>query len=213
MAGGRGGGDYFDDPVRVALGEKNPLITRGLRSLFAEDGRLEVTVAATDGERFLECIDRLEFDVGVIGWVMPYCSGAAVLEALAKRSGGDKTPPVIVYTGDARPQVASQALALGAAGFCAKTDPPERLVKTILTVAEGQMVFPLRHARHQDPLVLLTRREREILQGLAQGKTNLQLAKALGVSANTIKFHLRNLYEKLGVTNRAGAVAAFLSGA
>jgi two-component system, NarL family, nitrate/nitrite response regulator NarL len=196
------------DPVRVAIADKNPLIIRGLRSLFADDGRIETVITATDGELFLDCIERSQFDIGIIGWVMPYCDGVGVLDALA---GREAVPDIIVYTGDMGQRTAERAMALGAAGFCSKTQTPEYLVDMVLRVAGGQMVFPLRRGVKRDPLGELTPRESEILRALCEGKTNAQLAKGFGVSNNTIKFHLRNLYEKLGVQNRAAAVAMLLS--
>jgi DNA-binding NarL/FixJ family response regulator len=62
-----------------------------------------------------------------------------------------------------------------------------------------------------DPLEVLTARERELLAALANGWTNLQIAARIGISANTVKYHLKNLYDKLGVNNRAMAVAMFMS--
>lgn len=195
------------DPVRLAIADQNPMIIRGLRSLMAEDGRFEVVVAATDGELFLDCVARMEFDIGVIGWTMPYRSGQQVLEALAEC---EDAPRIVIYSGDDDAGVIGRAMALGAAGFCAKTEEPHKLIETLLLVAGGQMVFPLTRGRRADPLASLTARERAVLHALAEGKTNAALARQFGVSPNTIKFHLRNLYEKLDVQNRAGAVAMLL---
>ena len=195
------------DPVRVAIANKNSMIIRGLRSLLAEDGRFETVVAATDGELFLDCVQRMDFDIGIIGWVMPYCSGQQVLESLVEQNDA---PRIVIYSGDDSAATIERAMALGAAGFCAKSQTPERLLETLMAVARGQMVFPLTRGRRRDPLHSLTAREREVLQALAEGKTNAALARHFGVSANTIKFHLRNLYEKLDVQNRAGAVAVLL---
>ncbi len=197
------------DPVRVAIANKNSMMIRGLRSLLTEDGGFETVVSATDGELFLECVERMDFDIGIIGWVMPYRSGQQVLEALLERPG---TPRIVVYSGDDSAATIERAMALGAAGFCPKSAPPEQLLDTLHAVARGHMLFPLTRGRRRDPLASLTAREREVLQALAEGKTNAALARHFGVSANTIKFHLRNLYEKLGVQNRAGAVAMLLGG-
>ncbi len=196
------------DPVRVAIADKNPLIVRGLRSLFAEDGRIETVIAATDGELFLDCVNRMDFDIGIIGWVMPFCDGEGVLTALQDK---EEAPRIIVYTGDMGAGTPARAMDLGAAGFCSKTEPPEHLLDIIMSVAGGQMVFPLTRGRQTDPMQTLTAREGQILHALCDGKTNAQLAKTFGVSPNTIKFHLRNLFEKLDVQSRAAAVAMCLS--
>ncbi|MSO71837.1 MAG: response regulator transcription factor [Alphaproteobacteria bacterium] len=192
--------------IALALADKNPMVLEGLRSLFATDPRLRLAVSATDGERFLDAVERVPFDVGVVGWVMPYCDGACVLDALRKRA---TAPRIIIYTGSADPDVPRQALALGARGFSSKSQPPQALLETVLAVAQGSMVFPFVDVRtlNEDPFARLTEREREILAALPSGLSNAELARRLGISVNTIKFHLKSLYDKLGAKNRAQAVA------
>ncbi|MGF6233626.1 DNA-binding NarL/FixJ family response regulator [Inquilinus ginsengisoli] len=195
------------NPIRIGFADKNPLVLRGLQSLFGEDRRFELVVSASDGERFLDAVARFEFDVGIIGWVMANGDGRAVLEALR-----DKTPRIVVYTG-ADLGVARTAMQLGAAGFLSKSEPPERLLDVVAEVARGRMMFPfldLGRAAAADPLACLTGRERELLERLAEGLSNEGLARCFGLSPNTVKFHLRNLYEKLGAANRAQAVAVLL---
>ena len=166
---------------------------------------------AADGERFLAAVERLAFDVGIIGWEMPYLDGRGVLQAMR---GRDHAPRIIVYTGSPNPDVPRQAMALGAAGFCSKNEPPSHLLETIQSVAAGRMVFPFIDVGRlaADPFAGLTPREREMLAALAGGLTNQQMAGQLSISLNTVKFHLKNLYDKLGVNNRAQAVAYYLKG-
>lgn len=197
-------------PIDVVIADKNPLVLSGLKQLVAGDKRFRLMATATDGERFLEALDRIDFDVGVIGWVMPYMDGRSVLASLRDRP---RAPRVIVYTGSADQDVPRQVMALGGAGFCSKAEPPERLLETIVTVAGGRMVFPLIDVRtlHHNPLSGLTTRERDLLEALAAGSTNAEIARRLGISVNTVKFHLKNLYEKIDVNNRAKAVAFYVS--
>jgi two-component system nitrate/nitrite response regulator NarP len=199
------------NPIRIGFADKNPLVLRGLQSLFGEDRRFELVVSASDGERFLDAVARFEFDVGIIGWVMANGDGRAVLEALKERAGS-ALPRIVVYTG-ADLGVARTAMQLGAAGFLSKSEPPERLLDVVAEVARGRMMFPfldLGRAAAADPLACLTGRERELLERLAEGLSNEGLARRFGLSPNTVKFHLRNLYEKLGAANRAQAVAVLL---
>jgi DNA-binding NarL/FixJ family response regulator len=194
------------DQIKVALADKNPMVISGVRHLLESDGRFRVIATASDGERFLELARRHRFDLGIIGWEMPRCGGRAVLQALRVQP---KSPRIIVYTGSRDPELPREVMALGGAGYCAKSEPPERLLAVALEVAAGRMSFPFVDVRRlgHDPLAMLTRRERELLEGLAAGRTNAQLAADFRVSINTIKFHLKNLYEKLAVRNRAEAVA------
>lgn len=195
--------------IDIAIADKSPIVQSGLRALFEKDGRFRVVAVAADGERFVDAVNRLSFDIGIIGWEMPYLSGGALLQKLR---GREDAPRIIVYTGSPDMDVPRQAMALGAAGFCHKSDPPERLIETVLAVARGRMAFPYVDVRmlELNPLAGLTDREREILAALSEGMTNQQLAGALHISLNTVKFHLKNLYGKLGVDNRAQAVAKYL---
>jgi len=197
------------ESIDIAIADKSPIVQSGLRSLFENDGRFRVVAVAADGERFMDAVDRLSFDIGIVGWEMPYLGGEALLRKLR---GRDDAPRIVVYTGSQDPDVPRQAMALGAAGFCHKSDTPERLVETILAVARGRMAFPYVDVRllEMNPLAGLTDREREILAALAEGMTNQQLAADLHISLNTVKFHLKNIYGKLGVDNRAQAVARYL---
>lgn len=118
----------------------------------------------------------------------------------------------MVYADDVG-DTARKALAAGAAGFTARSESVERLLETCLAVAKGQMVFPFLDVRslRQDPIEQLSPRERTLLEALSKGLTNRELARELDISANTVKFHLSNLFEKLSVKNRAQAIAFFYS--
>ncbi|MCK4939007.1 MAG: response regulator transcription factor, partial [Rhodospirillaceae bacterium] len=137
-------------------------------------------------------------------------SGQGVLQALQK---SEKPPRIIVFTGNGSPDIPRQVMRFGGAGFCPKTDHPSVLLETVLAVAEGRMVFPFMDMSRpsNDPFSGLTSREQELLASLALGRTNQQIAGDLSISLNTVKFHLKNLYGKLDVKNRAQAVACYLN--
>lgn len=194
--------------IDVVIAEKNPLLQAGLAKLFKTKERFKVASMVQDGAAFLSEVERVHCDVAVIGWEMPNLDGRGVLTALKGRPG----PRVVVYTGSSNPDLPRQAMALGAAGFASKRDAPEDLLGTVEAVAAGRMVFPFIDVARlaSDPLAALTPRERELLEELASGLTNQQMASRVDVSLNTVKFHLKNLYDKLGLGNRAQAVAFFL---
>lgn len=198
-----------DGAIDVVLCDKNPLILSGLSQLLSEDSRFNLVATASDGERFMDAVNRFNFQVGVIGWEMPFMNGMSVLKAL---SGIEAPPRVVIYTGAASPHVVRQSMQLGAAAFCSKSDAPDKLLDILLAVADGRMVFPFMDLRRResDPLESLTVREHELLASLSRGLSNAQIASELDISLNTVKFHLKNLYEKLEVGNRAQAVACFL---
>ncbi|MCW9040929.1 MAG: response regulator transcription factor [Rhodospirillales bacterium] len=193
----------------VVICDKSPLVLSGLTHILTSDGRFNLVATASDGERFLEAVDRFCFDIGIVGWDMPYVDGRGVLQTLRER---ENPPRVVVYTGNPEPGIPRQVMQLGGAGFCSKSEVPERLVEMLIAVNEGRMVFPFMDMRKgaADPLATLTVREHELLLSLVRGSTNAQIAGYLDISLNTVKFHLKNLYGKLEVSNRAQAVARYL---
>ena len=196
--------------IDIVVADKSPLVLSGLVQLFEQDERFHLVATAADGERFLEAVERLSFDIGIIGWNMPYLSGQGVLQTLQK---SEKKPRIIVFTGNGSPDISRQVMRFGGAGFCPKTDHPSVLLETVLAVSEGRMVFPFMDMSRpsNDPFSGLTSREQELLASLALGRTNQQIAGDLSISLNTVKFHLKNLYGKLDVKNRAQAVACYLN--
>jgi two-component system nitrate/nitrite response regulator NarP len=195
--------------IRVGVADKSPLVQAALRHLFAEDQRFELVDVWADGESFLQSVDQCDLDVVVTGWVISPGNGKYILDQLRAHSNA---PRIIVYTGSEGESVPAQAMAHGGAAFVSKSEQPEYLLDTVASVAEGRMVFPFLDVRriHRNPLTSLTKRELEVLSALAAGQTNKQIAAAHGVSPNTVKFHIKNLFEKLSVTNRSQAIALYL---
>ncbi len=197
-------------PISVFVADKSSLVRVGLQGLLNEDKRFELIGLADNGAEFLEVVDRQQFQVAVIGWVMPTMDGRSVLESLRERP---RAPRVVIYTGHANSDLPRQVMRLGGAGFCWKSEPPSQLLDTVAAVASGQMIFPYVDVRGLDspPLASLTPRERELLAALSDGKSNAQLAAHFEISIQTVKFHLKNVYEKLGIANRAQAVARYVN--
>jgi two-component system nitrate/nitrite response regulator NarP len=196
-------------PVDVAICDKSPLILAGLEALIGADRRFNLVLKVNDGEEFLDAARLQRFSIAVIGWQLPTLHAREVLRTLSRQA---YAPKIVVYSGTNDPVAPAETLQLGGAGFVSKRAPPERLLDVLAAVAAGDMVFPFVDIRKMraDPLENLTLRERSLLSALGSGHTNNQLAKDFGVSINTIKFHLRNLFEKLEVRNRAQAIALFL---
>jgi len=196
--------------AKIAIGDKSPVVRAGLSDFISRDGRFEVIEAVPTGGAFLALCERRPIDIGILGWALTDMTGGDVLAALKERQLATR---VIVYTGEAGRDVLRQAVKGGAWGFVSKSEEPAMLTDAIATVARGRLSLPYidLQALMHDPLDALTARERELLGALANGWTNLQIAARFGISGNTVKYHLKNLYDKLGVNNRAMAVALFLS--
>ena len=126
--------------IEIGLADKSPLVVAAIKHLLTERDGFSLAVTASDGERFLDAVRRCHFDVGIIGWVMPYLDGRGVLETLKPMAGA---PRIIVYTGDADPTLPRRVMLLGAAAFVSKREPPERLLDAIGTVLLGLMCLVL----------------------------------------------------------------------
>jgi two-component system nitrate/nitrite response regulator NarP len=196
--------------IEIALADKNPLVLSALTDVFDRDERFSLVATVATAERFIETVARVPVAIGVIGWVLPKLGGARVLEVLRERADA---PRIVVYSAGDDVDLPRKVMAAGGAGFCSKSESPDRLKEVVLAVARGQMVFPFVDVRrlHQDAAHALTAKERQLLAALAKGRTNTELAADLGISINTVKFHLRNLYDKLSLRNRAQAVAFYYS--
>ena len=196
-------------PIKVGIADKSPLMRTALSSLLNEDGRFQVVCTCKNAEEFLQKADSVKVDVAVAGWVIPPGDARFILDHLRTRPG---SPKVVVYSGIESETVPAHVLAHGGAAYVSKNEEPEFLLDTIAQVARGRMVFPYLDVSriNANPLSLLTKRELEILSSLAAGRTNKEIASEKGVSANTVKYHIRNLFDKLSVSNRGQAIALYL---
>lgn len=196
--------------TQVVIADKNPVVRAGLKDYLQSDGRFQVLGAVATGNEFLSMCEADRISVGIIGWSMPDMTGADVLAAVKRRQLATR---VVVYTGDGSPSVLRQAIKDGAWGFTLKSDDPDLLIETLVSVSRGRLSLPYVDIASltDDPLEQLTQRERQLLGALANGLTNEQIAARIGISHNTVKYHLKNLYDKLGVRNRAMAVALYMT--
>jgi len=195
----------------VLIADKSPVVRAGLEDYIRKDGRFDVLGATANGLSFASLAIEKHVDIGVVGWALPDMTGGGLLALMKRRQSATR---IVIYTGDANPDVLREAVREGAWGFTSKADDPAVLIDVLAAVAQGRLSVPYIDMRSiaSDPLHTLTARERELLAALANGWTNLQIAARIGISSNTVKYHLKNLYDKLGVNNRASAVAMYMSG-
>ncbi|MFV0474070.1 MAG: response regulator transcription factor [Pikeienuella sp.] len=197
-------------PILISLADGNPLVLSGMAELFERDPRFSLVATSATAEGFLGMAMRAPVHVGVIEWNLPVLGGQKLIEVMREQTNA---PRFVVYGDDPRGETPRLAMLSGAAGFVARTTPVEKLLDTCAAVAQGPMVFPFLDIRElqADPIHSLTRRERALLEALSRGLTNKDLARDFGISTNTVKYHLSNLFEKLGVSNRAQAIAFYYS--
>ena len=201
--------DDHSKPTYVGIADKSPLMRAALKQLLSEDERFQIVSVSEDSEDFLKTSETAQMDVAVVGWIIPPGDARFILDRLRTRQNA---PKVVVYTGLESDTVPLQVMAHGGAAFVSKNEQPVHLLNTIVQVAGGSMVFPYLDVSqlNANPLGTLTKRELEILASLAAGRTNKEIAAEKGVSTNTVKYHIRNLFEKLSVSNRGQAIALYL---
>jgi DNA-binding NarL/FixJ family response regulator len=201
------------DSVRIIIADDHPLVLEGLQGLFAGEPDLDVVATATDGERALEAVRRFHPDLLIVDLEMPYMGG---LECIREIRKAELPVRILVLSAFGDAHSLRTAVENGADGFALKTGAPEATLAAIRQVAHGHLAFPQAARRwltsSQDTVAAagqLTDREEEVLALLAEGSSNSQIAGRMSLSESTVKFHLRNLYSKLGVTNRTEAAARF----
>jgi len=202
-------------PISVLIVDDHPVVRRGLRVLLEVQDGIEVVGEAGDGATALALAAEHAPDVILLDLKLPGMDGIAVLGELSAR---DSAARVLVLTSATDPASASLAVRSGAAGVLYKDVDPDALVRAIRSVHDGHLLLapeaagPLvRSAGTWGPgtpgggLDALTSREREVLAELTKGRSNREIARALGVSEKTVKAHVSSVLAKLGVQDRTQA--------
>ena len=200
--------------VRVLVADDHPLFRRGI--VRAVEDRAELTLVSehADGEAALAAIRDARPDIALLDVRMPKLSGIEVLEAVI---GDDLPTRIVLLSGYPDPEAVYRALTAGAAGFLAKSARGSEICERLVAVSRGETVLAPEvqselagrlRTQAQPGAPLLSPREREILELIAAGELAPDIARRLGLSPATVRTHLQHLYEKLGVSDRAAAVAA-----
>ncbi|MEM6987583.1 MAG: response regulator transcription factor [Pseudomonadota bacterium] len=199
----------MDQPIDVTLADSNALMLSALSEMFERDARFSLVSATSTAEAFLQTALTVPSQVAVVDWTLPSLGGERLINILREQASPMR---VVVCTHGNSSDIPKRAMSAGAAGFFCHTTPSEELLQVVCDVAAGKMVFPYLDVRDlHDPLQALTKTERGLLTSLSLGRTNQELADDHGISVNTVKFHLRNVYDKLDVRNRAQAIALYYS--
>jgi two-component system nitrate/nitrite response regulator NarL len=199
--------------VRVLVADDHPLYREGVVRALSASGQVEIVAEAEDGRAALAQIQEHSPDVALLDYKLPELDGLAVTHAVVREQLPVRVLLVSAFTDSG---VVYKALETGAAGFVSKEARREEIVDAVLACARGENVVPPDVAaglvseirlRKQDDSPALTPREQEILHLIAAGKSLPEIAKELYLGLTTVKTHVQHLYEKLGVSDRAAAVA------
>ncbi|CNK24955.1 response regulator [Yersinia mollaretii] len=198
----------------IMIVDDHPLMRRGIRQLLELDSNFDVVTEANCGSDAIIEAARYQPDVILLDLNMKGMSGLDTLKAL--RNEGIDARIIILTVSDARNDVYAMIDA-GADGYLLKDSEPEILLENIRQAALGEKVFSDEVAlylssRHEqvNPFGELTERELDVLQEVARGMSNKQVAFELHISEETVKVHIRNLLRKLNVRSRVAATIMFL---
>ena len=190
--------------IRVLIADDHPVWRKGIRTLFEAEPDIEVVAEASDGEEALRRIRAGGLDVAVLDMEMPRLSGVEVARTVRDEALAVRILALSSYDDAA---YVSGLLQNGASGYLTKDKPPALIVEAVRAVARGEGRWFVQPRSREDPAADLSDREREVLQLLAQGRANGDIADLLFISENTVRNHLANAYAKIGVTTAREAVA------
>ncbi|MFJ1593392.1 response regulator [Kitasatospora albolonga] len=196
--------------IRLVVVDDHPIVRGGLRDTFADAEDMVVVGEAGDGAAGVERAKLLAADVVLMDLRMPVMDGVAATAAL--RESAPNTRVLVLTTFDSESDVLP-AIEAGAIGYLLKDALPEELMRAVRAAARGESVLAPSVTQHLMGQVrrpgagTLTDREKEVLQLVANGSSNREAAAALFIGEASIKTHLQHIYGKLGVRDRASAVA------
>jgi DNA-binding NarL/FixJ family response regulator len=205
------------NPIRTLLADDHGIVRQGLRAVLARDPRIEVVGESADGLETVSLAETLDPDIVIMDITMPHLNGIEATARITKRS--PKTGVVILSMHSDETYVL-RALNAGARGYLLKDSAEVDLTRAVAAVAQGKTFFSAAvtrtlledyvrniQQRHlTDSYDLLTDREKEVLQLVAEGKSNKEVAAVLDVSNHTVESHRTNLMQKLGIHNTAEIV-------
>ena len=207
-----------ESPIRVLLVDDDALMRAGLATIVSSDAAFEVVGEAADGRVALERVRELRPDVVLMDVRMPDLDGIAATREIAATAPNAR---VVILTTFEDDDYIFGALTAGASGFLLKRSSPERLLEAIKAVAAGDSLLspsvtrrvidrmaalPSGEAVLDRRLDRLTAREREVLEQLARGLSNAEIADALVIEESTVKTHVKRILMKLGLRDRVQAV-------
>jgi len=198
---------------RVLVVDDHPLFRDAIVRLLRSWAEIEVIGEAGSGRAALERIRLDAPDVAVVDLRMPDVDGVQLCTAIGREGLATR---VLIVSGYDDDELVYAALEAGASGYVPKDAPRDEVARAVLAVAHGEIAITSRLAggiasqirlRKERTVPLLTEREQEVLELLAEGKSAPGIGRELFLATSTVKSHLGHLYEKLGVSDRAAAVA------
>jgi DNA-binding NarL/FixJ family response regulator len=190
--------------LRLLIADDHALVRESIAALLKQEANFSVTTVATLEEALAAVEESGGFDLVLLDYKMPGVNG---LEGLARMISAAKGAPVALMSGNASRAIAEQAVDSGAAGFLPKTIAARSITSAVRFMAAGEIFVPYGFMQQEDKTVGdLSQRQTEVLRGIAEGKSNKEIARDLNLQEVTIKLHVATLCRKLEARNRTHAI-------
>ena len=203
--------------ARIVIADDHEMVRRGLAATLADDPRWTVVAQAANGRDAAELVAIHEPDIAILDLSMPELNG---LDATRRILAARPETSVLILTAHESEQLVREVLSAGARGYVLKSDAGRILVRAVEALLEGQTFFTSKVARlvlegylrgggssePQDSATTLSVREREIVQLLAEGASNKDVARSLGISVKTAETHRANIMRKMGFASLSDLV-------
>ena len=196
--------------IRVLTADDHSVVRAGLAAMIAGEPDIDVVAEASDGAEAVALYDVHRPDVVLMDLRMPRLDGVTAIRTICAQHPAARVVAFTMYEGDAD---IHHALTAGACAYLLKGVPGDELIAAIRSAAAGRRVIPAAVARtlaEFTPRIELTAREVEVLRLVAKGLRNREIARVIGRTEGTVKAHLKNILEKLGVDDRTEAVTLAL---
>ena len=208
-----------DQVIRIVIADDHPIVREGFSAIVEAEDDLTVVAQAGDGREAVTAVVKHSPDIVLMDLRMPELDGVAAIGEIREQSPDVRSIVLTTFDGD---DLVYDAVRAGARGFLLKDVSPSALIDAIRTVhAGGSLIQPVAIERLLDrlgperpaedqPVEPLTKRELEVLQIMARGARNREIAEELVIAERTVKIHVANVIAKLGTTNRTAAVVKAL---
>jgi DNA-binding NarL/FixJ family response regulator len=195
--------------IRVLVVDDHAIVRKGISDVLAADRGIEIVGFAGSGEEAVDLAKELVPDVALMDLSMQGIDG---VEAARRTIAAVPGVKIVMLTSFAEPQHVNAALDAGAVGYLLKDAEPEELIRAVKAAARGESPFSPRAAgallarrSERRPVEDLTPREREVLELVGQGLANKQISRRLNIKEKTVKAHLSNVFQRIGVSDRTSA--------
>jgi DNA-binding NarL/FixJ family response regulator len=206
------------DSIKVLLVDDHEVVLEGLIRILEKQGGIKIVAVARSAEEALEKITRFPPDVAIVDIQLPGMNGIELIRRIKERHPEIEAITLTVFDDE---QFAKQAIKAGAIGYVIKDAAKEELVKAVRAAARGESLISTSVARKlideisepegrkkkkEEGLEGLSQRELDVIKLMARGYNNRQIADILFISEHTVKVHIRNIFRKIGVSDRTNAV-------